>query len=345
MHDSANRRPAITVLLGDPALPDRSKPGGAFTADDFDQVERLKGALAKLDRYAFEFRNDHAQLLAELQARPPEFVLNFCDTGFRNDATLELHVTAVLEMLGVPFSGSGPVPLGLCYDKALVRALAGELGIPVPRELVLAPGEELGEMRYPAFVKPNRGDGSVGITTRSLVHDAAAARAYVDELRELLPGATILVQEFLSGTEYGVGLIGNPGRGFTSLPVLEVDYSALDPSLPRLLDYSSKTDPDSPYWQHVRFRAAQLPAGTCDELHARCQALFGRLGLRDYARFDFRADAQGEIKLMEVNPNPAWCWDGKLAHMAGVIGKDHAWLLGTILHAAGERTGRAFPKP
>jgi D-alanine-D-alanine ligase len=132
-------------------------------------------------------------------------------------------------------------------------------------------------------------------------------------------------------------MVGNPGSGFTLLPVLEVDYSALDPSLPRLLDYSSKTDPDSPYWQDIRFAAARLDDTVQQRMRDWCQALFVRLGLRDYARFDFRADTAGEIRLMEINPNPAWCWDGKLAHMAGARGLRHSGLLRLIIEAARER--------
>jgi len=331
----------ITVLLGDPRLPDRGKPGGRFTADDFDQVERLKSALGELDDYSFDYRNDHEALLDELRREPPEFVLNFCDTGFRNEASLELHVAAYLEMLGIPYSGSGPVALGLCYDKALVRALAQSVGIPVPQELLLRPGEPLPALQYPAFIKPNRGDGSVGITSNSLVQDADEAAACVAQLRALLPNESLLLQEFLAGDEYGVGIIGNPGDGFTLLPVLEVDYSALDESLPRLLDYSSKTDPDSPYWNDIHFREARIDETAQQRIKGYCQALFARLGLRDYGRFDFRADADGEIKLMEVNPNPAWCWDGKLAHMASHMGEGHAQLLLRIIEAARRRCGLA----
>ena len=65
--------------------------------------------------------------------------------------------------------------------------------------------------------------------------------------------------------------------------------------------------------------------------------LFERLGCRDYARFDFRADARGEIKLLEVNPNPGWCWDGKVNLMAGFAGMRYSELLGHILAAAVER--------
>jgi D-alanine-D-alanine ligase len=330
-------RPVISVLLGDPRLPDRSKPGGRFTSDDLDQVARLKSALAELSAYEFEYRDDHERLLDELRTRPPAFALNFCDTGFRNEAGLELHVASYLEMLGIAYSGCGPVPLGLCYDKALVRALAQSIGIPVPREIFLRPGEALSDIQYPAFIKPNRGDGSVGITADSVVHDNAAAERYIAKLRAALPGDNIIIQDFLAGDEYGVGIIGNPGDGFTVLPVLEVDYSALDPSLPRLLDYSSKTDPSSPYWTDVRFREARLDESAKQSIRNWCQGLFARLGLRDYARFDFRAAADGQIKLMEVNPNPAWCWDGKLAHMASHMGERHSGLLRMIIEAARQR--------
>ena len=330
-------RSVITVLLGDPRLPDPSKPGGRFTTDDLDQVRRLKSALGELTGYQFEYLNDHERLLDDLRRQPPELTLNFCDTGFRNEATLELHVAAYLEMLGIPYSGSGPVALGLCYDKALVRALAKSVGIPVPREDLLRPGEPLPKIRYPSFIKPNRGDGSVGITAESVVKNAAEATACVEHLRATLPTENIIIQEFLAGDEYGVGIVGNPGAGFTLLPILEVDYSALDPALPRLLDYSSKTDPASPYWNDIHFRQASLDANTQQRLKDYCQALFARLGLRDYGRFDFRADASGEIKLMEVNPNPAWCWDGKLAHMASHMGEAHSGLLRMIIEAARKR--------
>ena len=251
-------RPVISVMLGDPRLPDRGKPGGAFTVDDFDQVVRLKSALAELDQYHFEYHNDHERLLEDMRQHTPEFLLNFCDTGFRNEARHELHLAAYLEMMGIAYSGSGPVPLGLCYDKALVLALAQSIGIPVPAETLLSPDEALPEIEYPAFIKPNRGDGSVGITQHSLVHNRDEAEDYLRQLRELLPGESIIVQEFLNGDEYGVGIIGNPADGFTLLPMLEVDYSALDASLPQILDYASKTDPDSPYWKDIRFHEAKL---------------------------------------------------------------------------------------
>src|SRR5690606_30070877 len=162
---------------------------------------------------------------------------------------------------------------------------------------------------------------------------------YLERLRAEFPRRPILVQEYLTGPEYSVSLVGNPDQGLRALPLLEVDFSRLDPSLPRILGYESKWEPESPYWTQIRYHEASLPDRIQSQLVEHSARLFERLGCRDYARFDFRADAQGEIKLLEVNPNPGWCWDGKVNLMAGFQGMRYAELLGQILAAAEERLG------
>jgi len=96
----------------------------------------------------------------------------------------------------------------------------------------------------------------------------------------------------------------------------------------------SKTDPDSPYWTEVKFRRADLDAATVARLEDWAKALFRRLDLRDYGRFDFRCTADGRPRLMEVNPNPAWANDGKFAFMAGFAGIPYAKTLERIVDAA-----------
>jgi D-alanine-D-alanine ligase len=332
----------VTVVVGDPRLADVTKVGERFGAEDLDAVARMQGALAHLTRYRFAFLDDHTTLFLALAARRPAFVLNLCDTGFRNVATRELHVPALLDMLEVPYSGSPPACLAACYDKALVRALAVAHGVPVPRE-VFVPGcdpETALPVSYPALVKPNTGDGSFGITRDAVVGDAGAARRYLARLAAELPGRDAVVQEFLDGSEYAIALIGNPGTGFTMLPPLEVDYAGLDPALPRILAYESKTIPESPYWRQIAYTRARLGSAALDVLGGHAARLFTRLGCRDYARFDFRAGADGVIRLLEVNPNPAWCWDGKLQLMAGFAGHDESALFGMILGAAQTREAR-----
>lgn len=346
----ARRRPIyadVAVLLGDPRMPDPSKREAKFHAEDFATHDAMKAAFANLPGYRFRYLDDHRTMLDDLRADPPQFVVNFCDTGFRNDPYRELNLPAYLEMLDLPYSGSPPAALVLAWDKSIVRSVAAMAGIAVPDEVYIGPGDDIAAAlpdRYPAFVKPCCADGSVGITREAIVHDRDQAARRVKAVRAELPGRAILVQEFLAGREYGVGVIGNPGRGFTVLPPLEVDYDALDPSLPRLLGFESKAMPDTPYWSDIRFREARLDAAARTRLEAAATAMFERLGLRDYGRFDFRADADGRIKFMEGNPNPAWANDGKLAYMAGFAGIGYADMLRLILEtaqgrAAAEREG------
>ena len=70
-----------------------------------------------------------------------------------------------------------------------------------------------------------------------------------------------------------------------------------------------------------------------------CLALFSRLDCRDYARFDWRLDAEGSPRLLEVNPNPGWCWDGHLAKMAAYANISYSGMLAAIIEAAKERYG------
>lgn len=329
-----------TVLLGDPRLPDPAKPRGVFTTEDREAVVRLREALAALPGRRFEYVDDHEDLLARLVADPPARVFNLADTGFRNRARQEAHLVAWLEMLDVPVTGAGPDALLLCYDKPAVTALADRLGVPVPRERLIQAGDplpDLSDSPLPAMVKPATGDGSEGIEPESVVSCVAALTERARGLRRAFPDRDLLVQEFLPGEEYAVGLIGNPGPGFTVLPPLRVDYAALPADLPPILSYGSKTDPESPYWTGLRYEEASPGEDVRAVMVSAARALFARLGCRDYARFDFREDAAGTPRLLEVNPNPAWCWDGKMNLMAGFAGWSYPEFLDAILSAADAR--------
>ncbi len=329
----------VTVLLGDPRLPDPCKRSGQFNPEDFETLDKLKAALSELTDYSFTFVDNHASLLSDLRSQRPDFVLNLCDEGFNNDAFKELHVPAVLELLGIPYSGAGPAALGMCYNKSYVRCIADALSVPVPLETYVDPDDQSATLPsiLPALLKPNYGDSSVGITADSVVQTATELIMRMEQMREQLPGIPLLIQEYLTGAEYSIGIVGNPGQGYQFLPPLEVDYSGLDANLPRILGYESKWLPDSPYWTQIKCHQARLDDETLRSLFDYSGLLFERLGCRDYARFDFRADAEGRVKLLEVNPNPGWCWDGKLNFMAGYAGLRYTDLLRMIIEAAQAR--------
>jgi D-alanine-D-alanine ligase len=331
----------ILVITGDHGAPDATKRGGHYNEEDMATHAAMRAAFESLPGLSFDFLTDHARFLDRMRQSPPDLVVNFCDTGFRNVAARELNVPAYLELLEIPYTGAPPAAMVICYDKAIVRLVAEALGVAVPWEAFIpadAPADALPD-RYPALIKPNTADGSVGITKDAVVRDRRDASAYLDWLRRTLPGRDALVQEYLSGPEYGIGLIGNPTAGLRALPALEVDYSGLPAGLNPILSYESKALPDSPYWTDIRYKRATLPAAAETALAESAKRLFRRFGLRDYGRFDFRTGADGTIKLMEINPNPAWANDGKLALMAGFAGIAYPDMLRMILEAAVARVG------
>ena len=331
----------IVVVLGDPEKPDCVKPCSVFDDDDLYTIDQLKGALRDLKDFQFTYLYNHTTLIQDLLKKGAkiDFVFNLCDEGFLNDAKKELHVPAILDMLDIPYTGSGPQCLAFCFDKSLVRGIAKEMGIPVPEAVFVKPEDSTFEMQFdfPVLVKPNFGDSSFGITQRSVCYDPEELTNAISAIREKFGyDKPILVEEFLTGKDLSVGIIGNPPESYTALPIIEEDYSALPPGLPRICGYEAKWLSESPYW-NIHSIHAELPEVLEQNLVEWSLKLFERLECRDYARFDWRLDAQGNPKLLEVNPNPGWCWDGHLAKMAAIAGSSYTDMLEAILKAAENR--------
>jgi D-alanine-D-alanine ligase len=118
--------------------------------------------------------------------------------------------------------------------------------------------------------------------------------------------------------------------------MIEEDYSLLPPELPKICGYEAKWIPESPYYK-VRSIPAVIPEETRKYIEECSLKLFERLECRDYCRFDWRLDARGKPKILEVNPNPEWGWNGRLAKMAAIDGMSYTEMLGEILHAAEHR--------
>ncbi len=333
----------VIVILGDPTKPDPLKPLRVFDDDDFYTIDQAKDALRELSDYSCTYLNDHDTLVQDILKLKPkiDLVLNLCDEGFNNDPRKELHIPSLMELLEVPYTGSGPQCLAFCYDKSLVRGIANEMGISVASAFFIKPEDSTFEISFPfpAIVKPNFGDSSFGITQRSVTNSIEELVNAISEIREKFGyEKPILVEEFLVGKDLTVGIIGNPPDSYTVLPIIEEDYSALPPDLPRICGYEAKWLPDSPYW-NIKSIPANLPDETEKLIIECCLKLFERLECRDYARFDWRLDSQGNPKLLEANPNPGWCWDGHLAKMANLAGMSYSQVLGAILRAAEERLG------
>ncbi len=331
----------IVVILGDPTKPDILKPFCIFDEDDFYTIDQMKGALREVGGYNFTYLSDHDTLYYDLLKLKTkiDLVFNLCDEGYNNIGRQELHIPALLETLDIPYTGAGPQCIAYCYDKSLVRGIAKEMGIPVPEAFFIKPEDTTFELPlgFPAIVKPNFGDSGFGITQRSVVNSIEELVNAISEIREKFGyDKPIIVEEFLTGKDLSVGVIGNPPESYAVLPIIEEDYSSLPEGLPRICGYEAKWVPNSPYW-NIKSILADLPEEIEKAIIEWCLKLFERLECHDYARFDWRLDAEDKPKLLEVNPNPGWCWDGHLAKMAKIAGLNYNEILHAILRAAEER--------
>ncbi len=160
----------VAVIMGDPQKPDALKPLHVFDDDDFYTIDQLKGALRELKGYRFTYLTNHDTLVSDLLKLNGriDYVFNLCDEGYTNNPRKELHIPALLEMLGIPYTGAGPQCLAYCYDKSLVRGIAKEMEIPVADAWFIRPDTSSVDLPFdfPVIVKPNFGDSSFGITAR-----------------------------------------------------------------------------------------------------------------------------------------------------------------------------------
>lgn len=332
----------VVVIMGDPAKNDIIKPDKVFDDDDYDTIEQLKIALSSLSNYKFTYLNSHDTLinnLVKLKSQT-DFVFNLCDEGFNNDARNELHVPALLEMLKIPYTGSNPQCLAYCYDKSLIRGIAKEMDIPVAEAFYIKPEDNVFEMNiaFPVIAKPNFGDSSFGITQKSVAYTVEELNEAISKTREKFGyDKPILVEEFLPGKDLTMGIIGNVPEAYSVFPIIEEDYSQLPEGLPKICGYEAKWLQDSPYFKLLRSVEAKLDKETENKIITCSLKLAERLDCRDYTRFDWRLDAHGIPKLLEVNPNPGWCWDGHMAKMAALKNIPYGEMLKTILEAAEHR--------
>eukprot|EP01116_Phalansterium_solitarium_P006869 TRINITY_DN19277_c0_g1_i1.p1 TRINITY_DN19277_c0_g1~~TRINITY_DN19277_c0_g1_i1.p1 ORF type:complete len:476 (+),score=172.09 TRINITY_DN19277_c0_g1_i1:1530-2957(+) len=342
------RKRRIIVIHGDPSKPNPILPGGKWDDDDFEAVATLRQALDKLaDDYTFDFKCNHDTLIQEMQAEARngtcDLVLQFCDEGFMNHPKMELHLTAFLEMIGIPYTGTGPVTIGMTYDKQVILDIAKSIGIPVPRSVLvdkdelIVPTIKSEQLVYPVFIKPNSTDGSYGITTKSICRSDEDVQACVRMVREQFHiSGGLLIQEYLEGADMNTGIIGNPPGPCHYLPVTEEDYSEVPAHLPRILGFESKWDENSPYWK-IGTKVTERDKATTDFMNECSAKLFQRIGVRDYARFDWKLDANGQPRMLESNPNCGWSYDAHLQRMCALDNLTYSQMLRMIIEAAFQR--------
>jgi D-alanine-D-alanine ligase len=287
--------------------------------------------------------DDLSRLVRELRARRPDLVFNLMEM-FGANLLGDVGVAGALDLLGIPYTGAGPGELYLRQDKALAKKLLDYEGILYPRFAVFAKDagfETGGNLRLPLFVKPLRGDASIGVDGDSLVHDASSLMRRVLAIHEQVKDSA-LAEEFIAGRELYVGVLGNQPP--EALPVVEMDFSGLPPGAPRVVGRAAKFVEGSPEFAGTRAVVAVLP----DELRARVQqiavAAYRALRVRDYGRVDLRLTDAGDAYVIDVNASCYLERDGELALAASAGGLEYHDLVARIVaHALTRHARRAQP--
>jgi D-alanine-D-alanine ligase len=249
-----------------------------------------------------------------------DVLINLCE-GFRGRPQLEANVAAALELLEAPFTGNSSRTLALCQDKYKTKAILNAHGLPTAKARLMTAAEEINDLRFPLFVKPNAEDASLGIHADSVVADQESLLRQVDRLLRTYQ-QPVLVEEFIDGREFNVAVFDN--HELQPLPVSEIDFSGMPASAPRICSYEAKWFEDHEFYSHtVPICPAKIGEETRAKLQATALAAFRATGCRDYARVDFRMDRDGNAAILEVNPNPDISLNAGYARALKAFGLDY----------------------
>jgi D-alanine-D-alanine ligase len=277
-------------------------------------------------------------VVARLSEQAPDLVFNLVE-GFGGVSAGATHMTAVLELLGLPYTGSTVEALAVCQSKARAKALLRGHGLPTAPFHLVRPGEVVpgSAWRPPVVVKPDAEDGSLGIDQGSVVTDPSALADRVERLRATYGGA-VLIETYLPGPEFNVGVFALPEP--RALPVAQILF-AEDAGTWPILTYAAKWDEGSSAdLASPAVCPAPIERELTDRLGSLAVAAFLATGCRDYARIDLRLDDRGEPMILEVNPNPDIGPKAGLARAAAVAGWPYAAAISAIARQALGRAPR-----
>ena len=235
------------------------------------------------------------------------------------------HIPAMLEMLGIPYVGSGPAAHGIALDKVMTKMVLQQHGLPTPRFWVFSsPQQSFPDLSFPVIVKPKMEAVSMGMR---VVHEETELREAVAEVIEQYQQQA-LVEEFISGREFAVGLLGNY-PDIEVLPIVEFDFEG-NPD--RIQSYSEKMEAPLD-----KICPAILTSETAEELQRCAREAFHALNIFDFARVDFRMDGEGHIHILELNSMASLGRTGSYVHAAKTAGYTYETLVNRMLDIAAMR--------
>lgn len=278
--------------------------------------------------------DDVSEITRAINDKSPDLIFNLCET-FLGDRAYEGHVAGLVEMCGVPMTGSKVGALAICKDKAITKKILSFDGIRVPEFQVLSQysNDTPNLKTYPAIVKPLNKEASEGIAQASVVYDIKSCAERISYIHEKL-NTDAIVEEFIHGREIYVAVIEIDGEPQALTP-RELFMRELADNQVMVATYQAKWNNSyRKKWGIKTGKHRSLDAKTLAKLKADSVCIFKSLGLTGYARMDWRLDESGEPVFLEANPNPALASDDDLAQSAKLSGISYHELILKIISAA-----------
>jgi D-alanine-D-alanine ligase len=318
-------------MLQGPGVPDDAY-------EEFDSPQTIEAIAAVLRGlgHTVALLGDGREFLEKVLAEKPDFVFNFAE-GHGVSRSREARVPAVLEMLGIPFTGSDPFTMAVTLDKDCAKKLVAAAGVAVPASFALEPTAAIAsipiaQLKFPLVVKPAWEGSSKGIRSKSLVNGPNELPEVVESLRQAHP-QTILLEEFIAGDELTVALYGNVDPSILGImrvaPVQKTEQFLYSLEIKR--NWHGRLTFECP---------PPLPTPILERVAQAARTAFRALSCRDIARVDFRL-RDGVPYFLEVNPLPGLHpVDSDLVIIAKLMGWSYERLVSTILAEAQKRTGK-----
>src|SRR5262249_21964752 len=187
-------------------------------------------------------------------------------------------------------------------------------------------------LRMPLFVKPLRGDASIGINGDAVVRNRSDMLKRISDVHTKVRDLA-LVEEYIEGREFSVGVLGN-GENMKAFPPVEIDFSGLPPGKPHVLDKRAKWARRSIEFKGTKAHVPEIPAELSLELQKISVAAARALHVRDYARIDLRLNSEKEVYVIEANANCYLDGQGEFVMGARAAGLEYPELISRIVDSA-----------
>ena len=332
---------ALVYNLIHPERLERLPPDGLAEYDSEETIATLKLAL-EAGGHTVQLLEADEKIMGRLMAAQPDVVFNIAE-GLRGESR-ESHIPAICEMLGIHYTGSGPLTLAICLNKARAKEVLLHYGIPTPRfQVVESPAASLNpDLSFPLIVKLLQEGSSMGLSENSIVDDSAALERQVAYLIETYR-EPVIVEEFIEGREFTVGVLGNDPPCI--LPVTELVFSKLrgivlfapDPETIRRFPglWEGAVSPTL----HRSICPAALSPELQEQIEHTALRAFQSLGCRDWCRMEMRLGPDGLLYVLELNPIAGIDASYWLARSAQVAGLSYPAFVNQILNHALARNG------